>query len=208
MDILCPKLRRAYDCFMMKLILFVLFLTHASFASNIEEVKAIGRIQQGQQGLTLIRSLEGDAIPCMLGDQNLQQVMGALQEGDEVVVEGHISYLSSQSDGKTNLKPYFNITSMKPVSLSRLGMTKMNEIPEQTPGPVLVQNFSPKTIPVTVEVASAIQMTTSLLLMQSLSANPDVSVVQQQLNFGLILFSGALATGVFIYEQVAEKKLR
>ena len=66
--------------------------------------------------------------------------------------------------------------------------------------------FEPKSLPVTGPVASAITMTMGLLMLQELSVSENEPKARKDFNAGLIFSAGALATGVFIYEQIRGKE--
>ena len=186
----------------MKKYLLLFFFSQVCLASSFEDIKVLGKVQHDQNGLTLIRTLEGDAIPSMLEKPELQKEVTALQPGDDVVVEGHITYLSTSNDRGSNLKPIFVISSLRPISLSRLGKAGQSTYIDRIPSPMSTKSYAPISIPVSTEVVSAITLTSSLLLMQSLTASPEEPDFNRQLNSGLIIFAGALATSVFLYEQI------
>ena len=175
---------------------------------NSSEIEVLARIQTVGHGVNLVRLNEGDVIPSLLQDKKLEKVISSLEPGTDALVKGHISYQATTVEGQTKLKPLFIIESIKPVSLKMLGKVKGTSENELASSLIHKQekSYSPITIPVSTEVASAITLTTTVLLMQSLTANPNQVDTKQQLNTGLFLFAGALATGVFIYEQIKSSK--
>lgn len=186
----------------MKITLLILLFSHVTLASVTADLRVIGRLHNEHNGLTLVRSLDGKPIPSVLHDQSLKKYINSLLPGDDVVVEGNITYITSYDEDGSQLEPVFVITSLRPISLSRLGDGPAFPVDEHLPGKITGKTYSPMVIPVTTEVASAMTLTTSLLFMQSLSASATDPEVRQELNSGLIFFAGALATGVFIFEQV------
>lgn len=189
-----------YDCSMKTLLILILLFPLFAHAFPEDNVKVFGRIRNTGDSLTLVRSREGDAIPCMLNDPELKETISNLNPGDEVLAEGYISYLSTTIEGE--MRPVFIISSLKPISLARLGDVNRGEISEPRafyPGPGKV--YSPMAIPVSAQVATSITMTGSALLLQSLTAGPHPDV-RHELNSGLLLFAGIMATGLFIFEQM------
>lgn len=171
--------------------------------SVFEEVTIVGRIEGHGDALRVIRSLEDDALPGMLEHQQLEKDIAALQKGDEVLLKGYVAYQNFFLAGGAHSKAIFVVQSVKAVSLSKLGKTEGTIIPEPVTSPLLQKSYSPLSIPVTTQVASAITLTSSILLLQSLTASPFDPQLRQQLNSGLILFAGAIATGIFIYDQMS-----
>lgn len=178
-------------------------LTQHAFADSPTEVSFFAKIHTVGQDVSVVRTNEGDTITSVLGSKKLKQDIEKLLPGDEALLKGYITYRSASVDGHRKLTPLFIIESISPVSLSRLGKSKkldLNDIAAlKIPSP---KGYSPLTIPVTTELASAITLTTSMLLMQNLTASASQPNTKQQINTGLFLFSGALATGYFIYEQL------
>lgn len=189
---------------MTTLVTFILTINFALGQKNeTSQVEVLAKIQKTGDAVRLIRSNEGDIIPSVLQDKKLEQVISKLDPGDEALVKGHITYQAQIIEGKTNLRPIFVIESISPISLRRLGDLEGYSISETAFfTKSLDSTYSPLTIPITTEVASAITLTTTILLMQSLTANPSQPQGAQQLNSGLFIFAGAIATGVFIYEQI------
>lgn len=189
---------------MKKLILFLILTFQAAHAAPAEqdEMTIIGRVQGQGSALMVIRSLEGDALPGMLERQQVADSLAELKPGDEVLIKGYVSYERFTLEGQTQLRPFFIVQSLRPISLSRLGNTEGMKVPDVTYNPSPERAYSPLAIPITTQVASAITMTTSILMLQSLSYTEADPRVRQQINSGLILFAGAMATGIFIYEQI------
>jgi hypothetical protein len=109
------------------------------------------------------------------------------------------------SEGQKNLKPVFLIESIHPISLQRLGQIDLKEIDQEIH--IKPIEYDPKkgSIPVTSNVASAITITAGVLLLQNLTP-PDQGFTQNKdLNTGLIFSAGALATGLFIYDQIKDQ---
>lgn len=187
---------------MVKILLFILFF-HVTYASASGTKKILGRIQHDQNGLTFIRTPDGKSVPSVLETDSLKEIVKTLNSGDEVLVEGQLSFLTSSFEGETRLEPIFIISSLRPISLSRLGNIGSADVNERLFIPPIEIVYSPLSIPVSTEIASTLTMTTSILLMQSLTmeGQPDT---YRDINAGLILFSGALATGLIIYEQFFE----
>ena len=181
-------------------------LTNALGQTNsTPQIEVLARIQTTGHAVKLIRLNEGDSIPSILNDKKLENIISEMGSDNEALVKGHISYHATTNiEGQAKLDPIFIIESIHPVSLKLLGKIKIPDDNEMTSNIFKTrdQNFSPVSIPVTTEVASAITMTSALLLMQSLAANPSQPGVTQQLNSGVFIFAGVLATGVFIYDQL------
>ncbi len=184
---------------------FFLFSLSTFSETETERVKILVRIEQQNGELRIFRSTNGDVIPGAFANKNLVDELKKLEEGDEVLMEGHINYRPTFSMERTSFKPYFMIESIRPVSLKRLGQINF-KLPEsslqldQVPG-----EFRPLTLPVSTEVASALTMTTTLLLMDSLTSGSGDPSGRQDLRRGLIISAGTMATVLFIYEQMKGK---
>lgn len=195
---------------MKNLILFCIISMSFHFAeansSVFEEITILGRIDGHGAALRVVRSQEGDAISGMLQTKQLENELVGLQKGDEILIKGYMTYRNFSIEGGTQISPVFMVQSIRPISLSRLGKVENTKWPESSNELIYQKTYSPIGIPVTTQVASAITLTSSILLLQSLTSGPNDIQTKQQINTGLILFAGAMATGIFIYEQIVESK--
>ena len=195
----------------MKKNLFIIVLIISTFLSTAlaqtkssPEIEVLAKIQTTGHAIKLIRLSEGDVIPSLLKNKELEKVISQMRPNEDALVKGHITYQATTIEGQAKLEPIFIIESIHPISLKLLGKIKPpddNELANnifRSPD----KNYAPFSIPVTTEVASALTLTTSVLLLQSLTASPNQPQVEQQLNTGLFLFAGALATGFYIYDQI------
>lgn len=188
------------------LLLISLIYSSPGKSESQPQISVLARIQTTGNSVSLIRQSEGDVIPSLLKNKELEKKIESLEPGDEALVKGYITYQATNMEGSTKLKPIFVIESINPVSLKRLG--KVGHETEMVTSQIMANHkeYSPLSIPVTTEVASAMTLTTTVLLMQSLTANSSQPQVSQQLNTGLFIFAGALATGIFIYEQITHSQ--
>ena len=160
------------------------------------------KISKNQHGTQIYRHQNEAPIPSIEYNQNVKDKLEALKNGEEVIVVGHISYHPSNGLEEASLKPFFIIESVHPISLKTLGMieTTINDQPLKLEPP---NHFSPLTIPVSTEVASAITMTSSLLLVESLSSSSGSNPQgRRDMNKSLIISAGTMATILFIYDQI------
>ncbi len=195
---------------MKNIILNLLALTLAIplqlFASTQnEEIKLVARIKNKGNEIQLLKDNQPAGVKTVLKNHKLQKIINAFEPGDEALITGHLQYKVKGVEAETT-PAIFVIDSIKPVSLKRLGIQEKTFIEDpksflisQTPAP------APKTIAVTKEVAAAITMTASLLMLQDLTAKPSEPGVKKDINTGLIFSAGAIATGLFIYEQITGK---
>jgi hypothetical protein len=197
------------DDFVMKhaitsLILYMAFLTRATYGQTHEpNVEVLARIKSVGHSLEVIRSLEGDAIPSLLNDKNLEKTLSEMSAGEEAIVRGYISQeLTSGIEGQTISRPVFVIQEIKPISFKRLRPVIAQENEQPHPMALSFKSYAPFTLPLSTQVTSTLIMTTSLLLMQSLSATPSQPSGQKGLNSGVIVFAGLMQAGVFLYEQI------
>jgi hypothetical protein len=171
------------------------------------QIEVLAKIYTTGHAIKLIRLSEKDVIPSILQDQKLEEAIARLDPDSEALVKGHITYHATTLEGQVKLEPIFIIESINPISLRLIGKIKApddNELASsafRSPD----KSYAPFSIPVTTELASAITMTSAVLLMQSLAANPNQPDTKQQVNTGMFLFAGVLATSVFIYDQIKSK---
>jgi hypothetical protein len=180
----------------LSLLLLMCFLSTSALADSI---RALVKVTKDQHGTQLFRDKNEAPIPSIEFNQNVKEQIEALKNGDEVIVVGHIRY-HSQGLESQSMKPFFIIESVHPISLQRLGTidTSINDQPLKLKAP---EPFSPLTLPVSTEVASAITMTSSLLLLESLSAGSDPHG-RREMQKSLIISAGTMATIIFIYDQI------
>lgn len=178
----------------------------AQTAASPENVKIFARIKSINNQVKLIKDEKVAPIDSALKNKSLEKEIAGLEAGDEALIEGHIVYESSTVEGKQAFRPIFVIESIRPVSLKRLGKVEMKEQDQLIQLQPLPSNFERKgTIPVTAEVAGAITLTASLLMLQAQTAGNQPEF-KQDLNAGLVFSAGALATGLFIYDQIVANK--
>jgi hypothetical protein len=176
------------------------------FASTqTEEIRLMARIKNKGSQIQLVRDNQSAGVKTVLGSPDLQKVIDDFEPGDEALITGHLKYQIKGVEAEST-PPVFIISSIKPVSLKRLGIQEKTFV--EDPKAFLISPSpapAPKTITVTKEVATAITMTASLLMLQDLTAKAGEPGVKKDINTGLIFSAGALATGLFIYEQITGK---
>lgn len=185
-------------------LLFSLFCTTLLYAQNqdihvLAKINSVGNqvkvTQQGQQAPFLIK----------LKNPNLEKTIKSLRPEDEALLIGEIIYEKVAKDSN-KLEPVFVIKDIKPVSLTRLGL---NEYKVDEPNIVFKSinpAYEPKGITVSPEVSSTIILTGSILLLKSMTATAGEANVSNTIQNNLIFSAGALATGLFIWDQLKLKK--
>lgn len=169
-------------------------------------LRTIVRFDKKGQTTNVIPFDRSEPLPVKMTDKKIQNLFESMKQDDEAVIQGRIEYEVVSSDGMQQLKPYFIIDSIHPVSLKEIG-SKLSFTPVADPT-LSFENtttFIPRAIPVTTEVASAITMTSSLLLMESLSSGSGDPSGRSDLRKALFISAGAMATLLFIYEQLEGK---
>lgn len=145
--------------------------------------------------------------PVVLENDSLSSVLQKLDPSDEVIMKGRIEYHPVTQEGRKEMNPTFHVEKIVPLSLQKIGRIELvpveRKITFTTPVP-----YSPKTLPVSGKVATAITLTASVLLVKELSGNQTTQPVQDNINTGLIFSAGALATGVYLWEQLKGPELK
>lgn len=194
---------------MLKIILFSLLVPSLIKAESFAEIEVLGKIKMKGNALEFIPGNQADAtsVPSRVKDQKLIDSISSLESADEAFVKGHVIFQKFDSDGSGQIKPVFVIESVRPISLKRIGdIGSMQDFPQKNDYTILkADSFAPWSIPVSTEIASAITMTSAMLLMQSLTASPLQPEGVQQIHKGLILSAGALMTGALIIEKITNK---
>lgn len=168
---------------------------------GFEEVTLLARIHSVKD----VEALSGYAVK--LEQEGLSEILTKLEPEDEVILKGSIRYNPVTVDNKTEMRPKFYIEKIIPVSLKRLGKDDF-KIADPKILFSLKEKEGPKTFPVSGKVATAITLTASVLLMQSLSHGAGGSNPQEQLQSQLLFGAGALATGLYIWEQIQKGSLK
>lgn len=171
-----------------------------------QKIEFLGKIHLQGSGLEISPEGRKEILPAHLSEASLSEVLADMTDGEDAIITGYVSYAPYPLEGETKLRPIFIVESIRPVSFGRL---------HRIAGPYQLERdwqkdapaeYAPASLPVSAEVASALTVTTSLLMLQSLTTPQGTPETEQRLNQGLLLFSGAVATGVFIYQQLKHKK--
>lgn len=189
----------------MKIGIFIilgLLLSLNLFAS--EELSVYSRIDKDGSTYVLHKGDSGQIIPFIAGNEEVKKLLADASGSIEAIVRGHITYQMEGGDDRRTLKPFFVVTEIRPISLTEIGKISM-DVPEFR-FKEHTEFFYPHspTFPVTTEVASAITLTSAFILMNTL-ANEGNTAKQEQINTGLFLSAGAMATILFIYDQLSGK---
>jgi hypothetical protein len=185
-------------------IIFLLMLPLHLRGEDSTKIRALIHIEQTSQGVRIL-SKKGTLIPTIPLNKEIKNKLSQFKSGTEAFIEGDIHYEFISGDAKHQLKPFFIISAIHPVSLEELGGSHL----EFNPEPKRTKEFetkiySPPSLAVTTEVASAITMTTALMLMSELTSGnaPDQS---KNYRDALFLSTGTMATLLFIYDQIEGK---
>lgn len=183
------------------IILFISVIISSAWGDILEHHKFIGRIARKDQTTFTLNVSTDKRLTAHLASSSLQSTIDHLLPGDEVIVEGHMEYVSSFSDSRITYTPVFVIEKLRPISLKRLRVsdTKMEEN-FRTVMTDKFQDYSPSALTVSTEVSSSLILTASVLLLQTLIAPATEPGVRTDLSRGLTLFAGTLATGVILFD--------
>lgn len=185
------------------ILLLIIFVSTQALAQEWENVRLLTRIKKVSTSSILF---DEKSVNTGLKDEKIKKQLSQLKEGDEVLIVGKVQYQAKTVESKTVFTPLLIIESIHPVSLKEIGKVTIKEEDLQTKFHPMNTNDEPKVIPLSSDAASAITLTASVLLLNSLTSNGTEVDTKQQLNRGLIFSAGALATGLFIYEQLTRKK--
>lgn len=188
--------------FRMRNILFLILLlitTPVLFAEDIP-VRAFMKIQ----GTNQLLSENHGQIPSVAGNDQVKATLEQLKDGDEVIVEGRVRHEVISYGDFHKIHSFLVIDQLHKVSLAELGNI-LYQVPEsQYSAAPISRSYSPSAIPVTAEVASAMTMTTGLMLAESLSGSASTDPEgRRQIRQSIFLSAGLMATIIFIYEQIS-----
>jgi hypothetical protein len=186
------------------LLLVLIFLIQSAFSSE-DTIRALIRIEKKQGHLQVTTTPQGTSLPTVFASKEVRKKMNQLENGTEAIVEGKIHYEFSRIEGSHFSRPNFVISKIMPISLKDLGNIDDTKIESHLNIAPQKSEYIPPTIPITTEVASAITLTTSVLLMNELTSGQS-SGLNKDLSASLFLTTGIFATILFIYEQIEGKK--
>ena len=186
------------------LFLVLIFLIQSAFSSE-DTIRALIRIEKKQHHLQITATPQGASLPTVFSSKEVRKKMNQLEDGTEAIVEGNINYEFSRIEGSNYSRPYLVISKIMPISLKALGNVDNTKIESHLNIAPQKSEYIPPTIPITTEVASAITVTTSVLLMNELTSSQSSSL-NKDLTASLFLTTGIFATILFIYEQIEGKK--
>lgn len=194
----------AYSMSMKKL--FTLMMLSLAVSAYADPLRTFVRIEKNHSETRVIRMVEGDHIPAIPANKEVKSKLESLPAGTEAMMEGHITYEQVTTDSPRHLRPFFVIERIQPLSLADLGEAG-RKLPDTPPRVLLTENiiYQPVAFPVTTEVASAITLTTSMLLMEELTSGNTEPEGKRDLRKALFISAGATATMLFLYEQFTGK---
>ncbi|MGE3611279.1 MAG: hypothetical protein AB7I27_16925 [Bacteriovoracaceae bacterium] len=188
----------------MKIFIIILSLLFG-LSCFAEDVHLLAKIKSVNHKIEVTK--DGQATPVLfkLKSQDLEKSIKNLRPEDEALLIGELNYESVGKDSK-KLEPIFLIKEIHPVSLERLGL---KEYQIQDPK-VVFKSFEPenqpKSIKVSPEIATTLVLTGSILLLRSNSNTQVEAPFRSTIQNSLIFSAGALATGLFIWDQIKLKK--
>lgn len=187
------------------IVTFLMLLSSLLYAQDTVNIKAIVHIEQTSRGMRIF-SDKGTPIPTIPASKEIKEKLSAIKSGTEALVEGHIHYELISGNDTNQFKPFFVVSKITPISLKDLGQDANKFEVSDSLRSFEFENklYAPPSIPVTTEVASAITMTTALMLMNELSSGNGTDLNKDYRN-ALFLSTGAMATLLFIYEQAEGK---
>ncbi|MFP5384753.1 MAG: hypothetical protein ACLGHN_01650 [Bacteriovoracia bacterium] len=187
------------------LCLILLTLSPLLLAEEIQRIRTLVRLEKAGNSTHAYMIENSRNLPTFFKDAMVRKAFNNLEEGSEAFIEGYVNYKVSSNDSIKSMEPVFYVESVYPVSLNKLGAVNFSATEAPGAGMMSEKVFEPVSIPVTTEVASAITLTSTLLLMESLSNGGMEPAGQRDLKKALIISSGLMATMLFIYEQIEGK---
>lgn len=199
------KANVVYHSVMKYLAILLLLISPPLFSQSPEweEIRIFARIKEIKNSSVIFKT--ENSVATGMKDEKLKKELASIKPGDEALIIGKIRYQPKTIENKTTFTPIFIIESIRPISLKSLGKVKFKEEDIHTNFYPMLVSYSPKSIPLSSDAASAITLTAAVLLMSSLTATGNEIETKQALNQGMIFSAGALATGLFIYDQLKGK---
>lgn len=171
-----------------------------------EASRALIKIEKSGKDIRVFSISKGKFIPTIPGNKEIINKLSLLNSGAEAFVSGYIDYEHFTSGDSHRMMPYFIIQEIYPVSLKDLGSDAQQILDLESIKPLEFPSlvYAPAPIYVSTEVASAITMTSSLLLMNELTSGNDGT--EKDLRTMLFFSAGTMATLMFIYDQFEGSK--
>lgn len=169
-----------------------------------QEVQVLAKISAMKQGsLTLQSGQQSIKQSIRFASAQVEKVIKNLLPHEEVLLSGQIVFEKIGKMDSFQIWPVFIIQRAQPISLKLLGKHEGSEIIEQNITFSLERKpYGPRKISVNPELAGAITITASILLLKAFASKGIDQNVSNKLNDHLLFSSGALATGLFIFEQL------
>jgi hypothetical protein len=192
----------------MKKLLFLsncLFILITNCYGFDQPFKAFIRIEKTAHSLKIRPTGAGSSIPAVVYSEEVSKKLSKLDDGSEAVIDGFIRYTYHKTEGTHHSQPFIMIQDIHPVSLKQLGIGPEPMVADQLPIRSTRSEYIPPSIPITTEVASAMTLTTSLLLMNELTSSNSSYSLDKDLRTTLFLSTGLMATIILIYDQIQGK---
>jgi hypothetical protein len=185
--------------------LLLLLLLNARAFAVPERIQILTRIHSVSATSVAITPGQAPMVNFVPARKEVAEALAQLERDDEALLSGHVRYDTQKEDSR--LITTFVIEEVRPVSLRRLGMaaqgTKLRE--EQLTFTQAQVPFAPAGIPIKDSVFASMTITASLLMLNTLTGPKNEPAVTQSLRTGVLFSAGALATGLFIWEQLQGK---
>lgn len=194
----------------MKKIIYLSFFSYFCLTTLLaqapQRLKTLIRFESVEGKVSAYIQEKNTPLPTLIKDKNVQAIYDQMRQGSEAFVEGYIDYEIKSVDSLKTMKPTFVVESIHPVSLAKIGKIVDFQAQEDFEASYTKNvPYAPPAIAVTTELASALTLTSTLLLMESLSSQGLDPQGRRNMKQALIISGGVMATLLFIYEQLEGK---
>lgn len=151
------------------------------------------------------------AYPLMLKKKLLEKLVEELKPNEEVVAKGEIILTGRKVNESTVFEPHFAINDIKIVSLNKLGVMKKSFSEPQVYMKSNIDPYQKPGIIIPTKVAASLIVIASFLMankVDKFNGGGGESFPTKQLKDGVILSTGALATGLLIDEHLRQNPVR
>lgn len=190
----------------MKTILLLLLLAFYSSNVTAQDFRALMTINHSDHGPFLVDEKNDLTIPVVIPNPETRERVRKLPIGTVALIQGNVEFDVSANDDRHTMKKFLVVHNITPIELRDLRIEEKLSLD----GPQFLVSKSPDYYPapsiyVSTEIASAMTMTGAFLLFESLSATPNDIDTNRDIQKGLLLSAGTLATLLFIYDQYTGK---